>query len=780
VFTFTVTASGSSCINPSLSGSITVNDNSVITLSSAPGTDAQTLCINNAITNITYAITGGGTGATITAGVLPNGVTGSFNAGVFTISGTPTESGNFSYTVTTNGPCINNSLGGTITVNADGTLALSSAPGTDAQIVCINTPATDISYTIGGTATSASLTAGSLPNGVTGSFNAGVFTISGTPTESGTFNYTITTSGSGCVNPSLSGTLTVSPLPTVGNISGPTGACVYTGVNGLAAVYTVSTTDPSSSFVWTVPAGAIGLTGQGTNSISFRYADGFSTGTVDVTVTGTCGTPEFRSLGITSTPPVTPAAIIGEKNVCAYVGTSTQITYSIAPVADAITYRWTLPGSVNLVSASPDSTSITVTFGAIFSGSPNKQIRVRAISGCANSSERIIYLVAQYAGTPQPITGVTDVCGYLGNGLEATYVIPKVPAASSYIWTTQAGTTNVIHPNGPGENDTIVKVTFEPGFSTSLISVRATNDCGTSSARSLNIVRNNPPTPGLITGPTDACGFMGQSGQDAVYSIRKMNNAISYQWTTPNHWNVHHLNPPGANDTAIRVRFPEEFTTGSVSVSVTTGCGSSAAPRTLAIGKLNPGTPGVIDVIQTASCPNRQYTYTIASMPLNATSVQWTVPTASGAVLVNGQGTTSITVSYPGTAVAGVVTAQALNNCGSSVTRFSNVKLPACPPEFAGRNNQPVSNLKNDQPVSEDLGLVVYPNPTNTDFNVKVVSAGKETVQVRILDLSGRTIKNFSIQPYATTRVGSDLKAGTYILELIQGKNRTTQKLMKF
>ena len=38
-------------------GSITVNPNNTITLTSAAGTNAQTLCINNAITNITYSTT---------------------------------------------------------------------------------------------------------------------------------------------------------------------------------------------------------------------------------------------------------------------------------------------------------------------------------------------------------------------------------------------------------------------------------------------------------------------------------------------------------------------------------------------------------------------------------------------------------------------------------------------------------------------------------------------------------------------------------------------------
>jgi hypothetical protein len=116
-------------VNNSLGGSILVNANSTIALNS--GTTNQTPCINNAITDITYTIGGGATSATVTG--LPAGVTGVYNAGVFTISGTPTVSGNFSYTVTTVGPCINPSLGGTINVAANSTITLTSAAATTNQ-----------------------------------------------------------------------------------------------------------------------------------------------------------------------------------------------------------------------------------------------------------------------------------------------------------------------------------------------------------------------------------------------------------------------------------------------------------------------------------------------------------------------------------------------------------------------------------------------------------------------------------------------------------------------
>jgi hypothetical protein len=90
----------------------TVNNTS--TLSSASGTNNQTLCQNNPITNITYN-TKGATGATFTG--LPTGVSGSWSSNIITISGTPTVSGTFNYTATLTGGCGTVTSNGTITVN---------------------------------------------------------------------------------------------------------------------------------------------------------------------------------------------------------------------------------------------------------------------------------------------------------------------------------------------------------------------------------------------------------------------------------------------------------------------------------------------------------------------------------------------------------------------------------------------------------------------------------------------------------------------------------------
>ena len=201
--TFLFTPDAGQCANTTTM-TVTVIPNNTITLSSASGTDSQTKCNNTAITNITYT-TVGATGATVTG--LPTGVTGIWASNVFTISGTPSALGIFNYTVTLAGGCGTVTATGSITVTPNNTITLSSAIGTDSQTKCIDSAITPITFTTVG-ATGATVTG--LPLGVTGAWANDVFTISGTSSTSGLFNYTVTLTG-GCGTITVTGSLTVSP-----------------------------------------------------------------------------------------------------------------------------------------------------------------------------------------------------------------------------------------------------------------------------------------------------------------------------------------------------------------------------------------------------------------------------------------------------------------------------------------------------------------------------------------------------------------------------------------
>ncbi len=78
-----------------------------------------------------------------------------------------------------------------------------------------------------------------------------------------------------------------------------------------------------------------------------------------------------------------------------------------------------------------------------------------------------------------------------------------------------------------------------------------------------------------------------------------------------------------------------------------------------------------------------------------------------------------------------------------------------------------------------ELDATVNPNPTESDFNLVVKGNIKEKVSVRIMDVYGRVIKEMSGFTYQTYRFGQEFASGTYIVEVVQGSNRKTLKIVK-
>ncbi len=360
-FNYTVTTSGT-CQQTTASGTIIVNPNAIINLTSGAGTNNQTLCMNIAITNITYAIGGGATSATVTG--LPPGVTGNYSAGVFTISGTPTVPGVYNYTVNANGSCGVNSENGTITVNPDATLNLTSAPSTNAQSVCISTALVNIIYAIGGGGTNGTVTG--LPAGVTGSFSGGVLTISGTPTAIGTYNYTVTTTGT-CLQASATGSITVTPNATLTLTSAPATTtqtvCINTPITSIT--YAISGGGTSGSATG-LPAGVTGTFSGGTFTISgtptaagiFNYTVNTSGSCGQASAIGTITVNDDATLSLSSAPST------NAQEICLNTAITT-ITYAIGGGATGATVTG-LPagvtgsysGGVMTISGTPSVTGV--------------------------------------------------------------------------------------------------------------------------------------------------------------------------------------------------------------------------------------------------------------------------------------------------------------------------------------------------------------------------------------------------------------------------------------
>ncbi|WP_236695693.1 lamin tail domain-containing protein [Lentimicrobium saccharophilum] len=192
------------------------------------------------VASITYTLSNAttGTGATL------NGV--AFNVGTTLVTWRATDvNGNWS------------ECSYSVVINPNHTITLTSAVSTENQEVCINVSIEPITYEISGGATGVTL-GGTLPAGVTGNLVGNIYTISGIPTASGVFNYTLTTTGNGCVVANESGTITVNPaLPVSVTISAsPSGnICGSTPVTFTALPVNEGTTP---TYQWYLNANPVG------------------------------------------------------------------------------------------------------------------------------------------------------------------------------------------------------------------------------------------------------------------------------------------------------------------------------------------------------------------------------------------------------------------------------------------------------------------------------------------------------------------------------------------
>ena len=294
------------CVAYSSSASITVTQGPTGTLSSATGTNAQSICQNTAITTITYS-TSNATGATFSG--LPAGVTGSYASNVVTISGTPTGTGSFNYTVTLAGSCNVNLTGSILVSNTNNTMSLTSATGTNTQTACVNAAITTVSYATTG-ASGASFSG--LPSGVTGAWSNNVVTLTGTPTAAGSYSYTINLLG-GCGTVSATGSFTVIQNSiALTSASGTDAQSICT--NSAMTNLTYSTTGATGASFSGLPTG---VTGSWSNNVVTISGTPTTAGNANftITLTGGCGTVTATgSINVTALPTI---AISTQGDACA-------------------------------------------------------------------------------------------------------------------------------------------------------------------------------------------------------------------------------------------------------------------------------------------------------------------------------------------------------------------------------------------------------------------------------------------------------------------------------
>jgi hypothetical protein len=626
-YVYTIDLTGG-CVTEQAVGTITVVNAS--TVADASGGNNRTVCINTALTTITRT-TIGATGIGTAAG-LPTGVSASWSSNTLTISGTPTQSGTFNYSIPLTGGCNALNATGTITVNAANSVSAASSSPT----LCISTAMTAISHsTTGATGRG---TATGLPTGVTSAWTNNVLTISGTPTQSGTFNYSIPLTG-GCVATPATGTIVVTAINTPGTASSNPTLCVNTALTaitrtttGAAGIGTATGLPTGVSASWS--ANTLTVSGTPTQSGTFNYS---------IPLTGGCGTVSATGT-ITVTANMNPGTASSNPTLC--INTALNAITRTTTGATGIGTATGLPAGV---SASRSGNTLTVSGTPTQSGTFNYSIPLTGGCGAINATGTITVTTANTvsaaSSTPTvcrnvAMTSITHTTtGATGRGT-ATGLPPGLTSSWAANVLTISGT-----PTNTGTYNYSIPLTGGCGTvnATGTIIVVNANTAGTASSNPTLCI-NTALTP--ITRTTGAATGIGTptglpTGVTAAWSA----NVITVSGTPTQSGTFNYSIPLTGGCGNVNA-------TGTITVNPNMTVGSASTTPTLCINTAltaithtttnatGIGTPTGLPTGVTASWSGN--TLTVVGTPTQSGTFNYSIPLTGGCGTVNATGTITV------------------------------------------------------------------------------------------------------------------------------------------
>ncbi|HXI43018.1 MAG TPA: putative Ig domain-containing protein, partial [Bryobacteraceae bacterium] len=372
----------------------------------------------------------GGSGSntwTVVSGVLPGGlnlVSTSTNA---TISGTPTASGPFNFSIK-----VTDNLGGSDTqsfsINIVAGPTINTAPTLPSGTVGVSYSPVTLGATGGTAPYSWSITVGAPPAGLTLGGSTGI--ISGTPTSGGTVSFTVQVSDAKSVTSTKQFTITIANGLTIATAPTLPGGSV-----GTAYSQTLTAVGGTSPYTWIVTTGALppglslnpatgAITGNPSSTGIFNF-------TVQVTDSASVKASKAFTLDIASSLVITtPAALPGG---------SVGVGYSVTLAASGGTppYLWTvtngtLPRGITLGAAS-----------GVLSGNPQSAgtfsftVRVSDSASLVANQTFTVTMASGLAITTPPLLPGGSV------GMAYSQTLTAVGGTSPYQWLVNAGSVPV-------------------------------------------------------------------------------------------------------------------------------------------------------------------------------------------------------------------------------------------------------------------------------------------------------------------------------------------------
>ncbi|MDQ3191559.1 MAG: PKD domain-containing protein [Bacteroidota bacterium] len=355
------------CSSPSALGTVTVNPNPTVTVNS------ETICDGQSATLTAIASAPGGTY------LWDNGQT------TQSITISPNTTTNYSVVYTLNN-CPSSSVSGTVTVNPIPTIIVNNETICDGQSTTL-------------TATPSPATGGSYL------WDNGQTTQSITVSPSSTSNYSVVYTLNGCSSSSVSGNVTVNPIPTV-TVNSET-ICDGQSTTLTATPNTVGGSGPA--YLWD----------NGATTQSITVSPSSTTNYSVVYILNGC--PSLSVTGTVTVNPI-PTGTINSETIC--IGQSTTLTATTSPATNG-NYLWDNGATTQSIVVSPTTTtsySVVYTLNGCVSNSISGTVNVNpqlnvVNSGntaiCSGSSATISATASGGDGTSynyswSPVTGLSD------------------------------------------------------------------------------------------------------------------------------------------------------------------------------------------------------------------------------------------------------------------------------------------------------------------------------------------------------------------------------------
>ena len=272
----------------------------------------------------------------------------------------------------------------------------------------------------------------------------------------------------------------------------PTTVPVITGTNSVcmnSGYYTYTTQAGMTAYNWSISPGGTINYGSGTNIITVTWpVIGAQWVRVNFMNPSGCSPTAPTEFDVTvSGYPGATGAITGTASVC---GGTTAVTYSVAPVTNAVAYVWMLPAGATIASGT-NSNTITVDFaGNALSG--NISVYANNICGNGTVSPPFAVTVTPLPSDAGTITGTASVCE---GATSVAYTVPVIPNASGYTWTVPAGAVT-----SGGANTNSIMVDFPVGTVSGNITVLGTNSCGNGNVSpNFRVTVNSIPATPVVT-----------------------------------------------------------------------------------------------------------------------------------------------------------------------------------------------------------------------------------------------------------------------------------------